>query len=237
MIGIILADGNSKRFKYDQSKVFYKFKGKELIKYVVEAMNPFVDKMVVVTGKDSKNVKETLKDYDNISYVKQEKPLGTGNALLVTETLLKNKKEDLLVSFADKPLVTKNTFRRLINKYLETNAEVVIGTAILKDPLKKGRIIRKNGKFVGVIEYRDATEEQRKIKEVNSGFLCVKSENLFQELKKIDNNNSAKEYYLTDIYANYIKDDFKVETVLVDGKESFDVNTLEHMVLIDKRDV
>ena len=161
LTGVILAAGKSSRYQKLRHKFLDKFQGKEIIKIVLEAMLPLVKELICVVSPDHEEIKRTLREYPSIKYAIQEKPLGTGDALLATAPLLEGSGKDILVSFADKPLVTSRTFFLLISHHFQSQAHITFATTILPDPGSKGRIIRKEGKFVDIIEARDADEETK----------------------------------------------------------------------------
>ncbi|HPP66386.1 MAG TPA: NTP transferase domain-containing protein [bacterium] len=232
--GIILAGGKSSRYGKKCHKFLDSFSGKPLIIRTLEAIKPVVDWIIVVTGTDNTEIKEALKEFPNLTYVIQKQPLGTGNALLSTDYLFENTDYTLLVSYADKPLITSKTFRKLIDRHIKSEAEITIATAILSLPGSKGRIIREKGKFARVIEAKDADPEILKIKEVNAGFLVCEAHSIYRELRKINNNNASKEYYLTDVYTEYIKDGLDICTVRIPPEESCDINTLSELQNINQ---
>ncbi len=232
--GIILAGGKSSRYGEKKHKFLASFSGKPLIVRTLEAIIPVVDCTVIVTSPDNSETKETLKGFQNIRYAIQKQPLGTGHALLSTDYIFENTDYTLLVSYADKPLITTRTFRKLVVEHVKSGADITIATAVLPLPGSKGRIIRKNGKLTGVIEARDADPEILRIKEVNAGFIVCESRSIYKQLRKISNNNVSKEYYLTDVYAEYLKDGLCIHTVRIQPEESCDVNTLSDLERIDQ---
>ncbi|MCM8816204.1 MAG: NTP transferase domain-containing protein [Candidatus Omnitrophica bacterium] len=234
IVGIILAGGKGSRYKFGQYKFLSEYKGKFLLVRIIEEMLPNVQRIAIVTPPENSEIKNILKDYPDIEYVIQKKPLGTGHALLSTDFLFENTRATLLVSYADKPLITAKTFKNLIDQHIQNSADITIATAILPFPGSKGRIIRVNGKFAGVVEVKDATEEILKIKEVNAGFIVCESETVYKELRKIKNNNAAGEYYLTDVYTEYLKDGLKIHTVKIPPEESCDINTVEELTRIEE---
>ena len=232
--GVILAGGKSSRYHRLHHKYLDIYKGKEIILHVFEAISPVVDRVILVVGKDNRDVKALFKGKDNILYAVQEEPLGTGHALLSTADYLENRDAIIVVSFADKPLVTTHTFSLLLEKHLQSGAEITFAVAHLPDPGKKGRIIRKNGKFVDIVEYLDADEETRKIKEIHAGYLCCYSRSIFKMLRLLDNQNAQGEYYLTKVYSLFLKNGYKVETVEISPEESYDINTVSQLENLDK---
>ncbi|MCX7705784.1 MAG: NTP transferase domain-containing protein, partial [bacterium] len=227
IVGVILAGGKSSRYGFKKHKFLNEYEGKPIIVRVIEAMQPIVNRILVVVSPLNLDIKETLKAFTEIEYVIQKQPLGTGHALLTTDYLLENTETKIIVSYADKPLITAKTLQHLLVEHLKQSADITIATAILSIPGSKGRIVRINGKFIGVVEVKDANDEILKIKEVNAGFLVCESQTIYKELRKINNNNAAGEYYLTDVYAEYLKDGLKIHTVEIPPEESCDINTVE----------
>ncbi|HPC28966.1 MAG TPA: NTP transferase domain-containing protein [Candidatus Ratteibacteria bacterium] len=234
IVGIILAGGRSSRYAKKYHKFLDNFSGKPMIVRTLEAIAPVVDQIVVVTGTDNSEIKQTLKEFQNIQYAIQKQPLGTGHALLSTDYLFENADFTLIVSYADKPLVTTRTFKLLVDQHIKNCAEITIATALLPIPGSKGRIIRKNGKFVDVVETKDADSEILKINEVNAGFIVCETRSIYKELRKINNNNATNEYYLTAVYAEYIKDGFNINTVEIPPEESCDINTISELKNINQ---
>jgi len=234
IVGVILAGGKSSRYKSSKYKYLDLYKGKEIICHIVESMLPVVEEFVIVVNPDCYEVKEVLKKYQNIRYVIQEKPLGTGHALLSTSALLENEDAIALMSFADTPMITTSTLFRLLKEHVVSMAEITISTTILSEPGSKGRIIRKNNKFVDVIEFKDADEKTRGIKEVNAGCLVCYTRSIYGRLRRLDNDNSAGEYYLTKVFREFVSDGLSIHTVPIPFSESHDINTVEQLDSINK---
>lgn len=223
---VILAAGQGTRMKSKTTKVLHKICGKPVVKYVidqVERLNP--SSIITVIGHDSDRVEKILDD--KTKYVFQKEQLGTGHGVLQTEKILKNSNGITLVANGDAPLFTSNTFQKLLDYHQSRNSVATVLTAIAPDPTGYGRIVRDDkGNVIKIVEQRDANEEEKKIKEVNTGIYCFDNKKLFEALHKVNNNNSQKEYYLTDvigilknegnIISAYIMDDFT---------ESMNVNT------------
>lgn len=234
IVGVILAGGKSSRYGLKKHKFLDEYRGKPIIVRVIEALSPNVKKMIVVTPPVNSDIKETLKEFPDLEYVIQKMPLGTGHALLSTDYLLENTKTTMIVSYADKPLITAGTLKHLLDEHIKNFADITIATAVLQIPGSKGRILRINGEFTGVIEAKDANEEILKINEVNAGFIICESDNIYRELRKIKNNNVAHEYYLTDVYTEYLKDGLKIHTVKIPPEESCDINTINEFTGIEE---
>ncbi|GAB6188418.1 bifunctional UDP-N-acetylglucosamine diphosphorylase/glucosamine-1-phosphate N-acetyltransferase GlmU [Marinitoga arctica] len=209
---LILAAGLGKRMKSKYPKVMHKIMGKELINWVINTANKLnPSKIGVVLGYKSELVKEILPENVEIFY--QDKQLGTGHAVMAAKDFINN--ENILILYGDAPLITDKTLKNLINKHISSNADATILTAILDDPTGYGRIIKdENNKLIDIVEEADCSIEQKKIKEINSGFVIYKGDKLLKGLSKIKPNNNQGEYYLTDVpkhlnnIETYILNDF-----------------------------
>ncbi|SHE49489.1 bifunctional UDP-N-acetylglucosamine pyrophosphorylase / Glucosamine-1-phosphate N-acetyltransferase [Marinitoga hydrogenitolerans DSM 16785] len=218
---LILAAGLGKRMKSKYPKVMHKIMGKELINWVIDtAKNLNPSKIGVVLGHKSEMVKEILPSDIDIYYQKEQ--LGTGHAVMSAKEFLND--EDILILYGDTPLITENTLKNLIEKHISTNADATILTAILNDPTGYGRIIKdQDGNFIDIVEEADANEIQKKVKEINSGFVIFNGKKLKNALFKIKPNNNQREYYLTDVpkkldnVKTYILDDFS-ETLGINNR-------------------
>jgi bifunctional N-acetylglucosamine-1-phosphate-uridyltransferase/glucosamine-1-phosphate-acetyltransferase GlmU-like protein len=137
---------------------------------------------------------------DRVRYAIQEPQLGTGHAVLQTEPLLKDFQGEVLILSGDVPLLKEETIRRLTSlHYLEENVCTIV-TCIFTNPTGYGRIIRgTKGEVLGIVEQKDASAEQKKINEINSGIYFVSTQLLFQALHTLKTDNAQKEYYITDI--------------------------------------
>lgn len=206
---VILAAGLGKRMYSELPKVLQPIGGRPMIRHVVEAAKalPGAGKIIVVVGFGSEKVKKELKD-EKVTFVLQSEQKGTGHAVLQAVKEL-NPEEPTLVLYGDVPLISPNTLKSLTEKAADS-----FGLLTIKkdDPKGYGRILRKNGKVVGIVEEKDATEEEKRIKEVNTGFMILPSERLLEWLKNIKNNNKQQEYYLTDLVGIAASENITIET-------------------------
>lgn len=219
------------------SKSLIEIEGKSMILRVVDsAINSGVDpKPVIVIGKNGDSVKEIIGG--RCEYIVQEKQLGTGHAVQCTENLLKGKAEAVVVLYADNPFVTSLTIKKLAEFWEKSKPSMAMLTAKITDfegwrkPLSDfGRIVRnENGAIVKNVEKRDASLEELQIKEVNPSICCFDAPWLWENLKKINNDNSQKEYYLTDLVKIAIQGGGRCETIPVDAKEAVGINTPEQL--------
>ncbi len=199
---VVLAAGNSKRMKSGVSKVQHNILGKEIINYALDSLagaGVKEENIIIVAGDNLDELKQVVRR--KVQYVVQQEQLGTAHALLSAQEHLRGFDGGVLVTVGDNPYVTAKVFKDLIQRHLETGSHCTFISAVFPDvPPPYGRVIReKNNGVTGVVEELDATPEQRKIKEVNSGIYLFDNPVVFPLLFKIDNNNRKGEYYLTDI--------------------------------------
>lgn len=200
-IVLILAAGDSKRMKSDLPKVVHEVKNKPMIIHVIEtaiATNP--KKIIVIVGKHYKIIKECIESYkiNNIEYVFQKYPLGTGNAIMQCKYLfLKNYNTNFLILNGDVPFIKRETLERLL--YNHINVSIIVTNLI--NPEGYGRIIKDSkNNFLKIVEEKDCSDMEKKVETINSGIYLFNSILLDKYLTKINNNNQNNEYYLTDIF-------------------------------------
>ena len=192
---VILGAGKGTRMKSDKPKVLMPVCGKPMIKHIIETLQTVpVDEIVTVISPEGQDVAKEVAPYKTCV---QEQQLGTGHAVNCAEELLKNFTGTVLVVFGDTPLITRETFRRAAEKVEDGFAVVVLGFKP-KDPARYGRLVMNGPELERIVEYKDATEEERAITFCNSGVMAFDGRYLFDILEKIGNNNAAGEFYLTD---------------------------------------
>ena len=228
LVVVVLAAGKGTRMKSDLSKVCHKVGSKTMIEHVVDAASMVCPRdIVVVVSKD--NIGDIKKSLTNrrVRFKLQLEQLGTGHAVLSAVPCC-NDSNDLLVLLGDVPLIHPKT----LNKIVSTNYDaVVVGFNETKDN-KFGRIIIENDKVTKIVEYLDATEEERLVKLCNSGMLWIKAEYV-PLLYNIDNNNKKKEYYLTDIVKIMVKEGLDIGFIKANIDECMGVNTQEDLKLVN----
>lgn len=234
IVAVILAAGEGKRMKSDYSKVIHKVGGKPIIKRVCDTVNKAdIEKCIVIVGHKQEQVRETMGE--KVLYAVQSEQLGTGHAVMQAIPLLGGA-DKVVVLCGDAPLLTSETLKEALKINAERNEYATIFTAEFDDPTGYGRIIRDdNGNVSGIVEHKDATEEQRKIKEVNSSMYCFNKEALIDAIAKLDNNNAQHEYYLTDVIKIMIAEGKKVGTYIVaDKDEIMGINDREQLAVANK---
>ncbi|HLO02365.1 MAG TPA: bifunctional UDP-N-acetylglucosamine diphosphorylase/glucosamine-1-phosphate N-acetyltransferase GlmU [Symbiobacteriaceae bacterium] len=194
---VILAGGHGSRMKSNLMKVLHPVAGKPMVGHVVDnAKAAGLDQIVAVIGYQRERVQEYLGA--RVEYAVQEQQLGTGHAVLQAEPYLHGDEGFVLVLYGDNPFLGPETINRLIDRHERTGAAATLLSAIVKDPTGLGRIFRnaETGLLERVIEEKDATPEQKKITEIWPGVVVFRRKGLVDLLKRVDNNNAQKEYYL-----------------------------------------
>ena len=195
---VILAAGMGTRMKSKMPKVLHKVCGKPLSKWVIDASKAAgADKVCAVVGHKAETVKEVLGDVCEFALQAEQK--GTGHAVMQAIDVIKNSKGEVVILNGDTPLITAETINKAIEYHKNNGKQATVITAILDDATGYGRIVRDNdGSVLKIVEQKDASEEEKKINEVNSGMYVFDAQSLVYALDKITPNNAQGEYYLTD---------------------------------------
>ena len=226
---IILAAGKGTRMGGELPKVLNLLGGKPLVQHLLDTVSSIKDSHVkLVVGYKPDLVKSSLNISKKTEFILQKKQLGTAHAVKQTLKGLRSNSVSLVL-YGDGPLVKKQTLSRLIASAEKGNLSIL--TYEPENPYGYGRIVRGKGGLVEkIVEHKDASAEERKISEVNSGILAIKTKHLKGLVNKISNKNAAKEYYLTDIVELANKADIPVKaTVVADHKQVLGVNTSEEL--------
>lgn len=195
---VILAAGMGTRMKSKMPKVLHTVCGKPLSKWVIDASKAAgADKVCTVVGHKAETVKEVLGDVCEFALQAEQK--GTGHAVMQAIDVIKNSKGEVVILNGDTPLITAETINKAIEYHKNNGNQATVITAILDDATGYGRIVRDNdGSVLKIVEQKDASEEEKKINEVNSGMYVFDAQSLVYALDKITPNNAQGEYYLTD---------------------------------------
>lgn len=195
---VILAAGMGTRMKSKMPKVLHKVCGKPLSKWVIDASKAAgADKVCAVVGHKAETVKEVLGDVCEFALQAEQK--GTGHAVMQAIDVIKNSKGEVVILNGDTPLITAETINKAIEYHKNNGNQATVITAILDDATGYGRIVRDNdGSVLKIVEQKDASGEEKKINEVNSGMYVFDAQSLVYALDKITPNNAQGEYYLTD---------------------------------------
>lgn len=223
---LVLAAGQGTRMKSKLPKVLHKVCGKSMVNHVIDTLRKInIDDVNVIIGTGAELVRKSTEE-KKVSYSLQEETLGTGHAVICAKEFLKGKKGIVAIANGDAPLIEPETLENVINSHINEKNYGTIITSIIEDSTGYGRIVRnKDGNVEAIVEHKDCNEEQLKIKEINAGMYIFDIEELLQALDKLNNNNSQKEYYLTDVIEIMAKKGLKVGSVVSPFEETLGVNS------------
>lgn len=234
---VILAAGKGTRMRSGQAKVLHLICDRPMLFYpIMLARKVLAEKIIVVVGHQADVVRKKFDDEDLI-FVEQREQLGTGHAVMQAREQFRDFSGNILILCGDVPLLSVETVRCLLNGHVKENAAITVLTAMLDNPAGYGRIVKKpTGEVIKIVEERDASIEEKKIREINSGIYCVDSHFLFEAVGEIKNNNAQKEYYLTDIVEIACKRGLSVRSFMVDNAEEImGINTPEQLQHAENR--
>ena len=221
---LILAAGKGTRMKSDLPKVIHKVNGIPMVKKILNELEILgTEENILILGHKKEEILAVLGD---VEYVVQKEQLGTGHAIMQGKELLKDYDGDIMILCGDIPLLKAETLKAMYDEHKKLGNTTTVLTSIYENPFGYGRIVKNNGKVVGIVEEKEADEETKKIKEVNAGVYCCNAKELFNALEKITNDNEKGEYYLTDIIGIQVKENKKVGSfTLADNREILGVNS------------
>ncbi len=198
---IVLAAGKGTRMKSDLPKVLFPVCGKPMINYVLDALDAAkIDEILVVVGYQKDLVRSEIESRKNVKFAEQKELLGTGHAVMSCRDYLEGFDGPVFIIAGDNPMLQSSSVDRLFEEFEKSGASCVLGTVYKENPFGMGRVLRdEQGNFIGVVEEKDATDEQRKIKEINISYYIFNTPDLLASLDSIRNNNAQKEYYITDV--------------------------------------
>ncbi len=239
---IILAGGKGKRMNMEIPKALVPFHGKPMIDCLMEAVgnSGLEHKPIVVVGYKKEDLIKHLGE--KATFVFQEEQLGTGHAVKITEDYISENIENVLVLYGDQPTVTGVMIANLINTHIESKKMLTMATVTLpsfKDWYQVffkpfSRIIRgSNGEIVRSVEFKDATDAEKEITEINPCYFCFNKKWLFENLKQIGNANSQGEYYLTDLVQK-ASEAQSIASVAISPEEALGVNSIDELERLEK---
>lgn len=230
---VILAAGLGTRMKSDKAKVLHEIMGRPMIEYVVETAQKAVgDNVILVVGHQADRVKDAVSKMQSVSYALQEKQLGTGHAVLCALPYLADQTQHVVILCGDVPLLTPQTVRSLIVDHVQAGRDLTVLAVDVDTPTGYGRILfDENRNLLKIVEEADATEEQKRVKTINSGIYCVQKDFLCNALRRITPNNAQGELYLTDIIEIGYLDHARLGVIIGSrAEETLGVNSREDLV-------
>ena len=228
---IILAGGKGTRMLSQKAKVLQVLGGRTMLDHVMTTANKVTDKISIVVGFDKEGVEEEIKEIGiNANIYLQKEQIGTADAVKVALNDI-NENEKILILYGDVPLIKEETLKKLCNQ----ESDLSILTTNLENPKGYGRALKdKENNVLGIIEEKDADLEQKKIKEIFTGILVAKGGILKKHIPEIDDNNSAKEFYLTDLISIAYKNGFKINTLSSSNEETSGANNRSEQEELEK---
>lgn len=227
---VILGAGKGTRMQSDLPKVMMPLAGKPMIRNIIDTLEDMkVDEIVVITAPDGDMVRNEVAPHKSAIQTKQ---LGTGHAVLSAKEALKGFSGDVLVIFGDNPIITKHTYQRGLDELHKGYAVVVLGF-IPEDAARYGRLKMSGNELEKIVEFKDATDEEKAIKLCNSGCMVFDGKTMFDILDSIGNENAANEYYLTDAVKVARSKGLKCGVIEASAEEVAGANTREELALLE----
>jgi bifunctional UDP-N-acetylglucosamine pyrophosphorylase / glucosamine-1-phosphate N-acetyltransferase len=233
---IVLAAGLGKRMRSEQAKVLHLLAGKPLLSRVVSAIQPLQpDRLVVVVGHQADEV-QRICGQPGIRFATQREQRGTGDAVRAAQDHFAGFHGDILITCGDTPLLMTETLERFLDSHRTRHATLSVLTVELDDAGQYGRVIRtRDGQIIKIVEARDASPEERAVREINTGIYCVSAAFLFTALERLRPVNAQGEYYLTDIVAQAVTAGLSTQAVLTANPHEVEgVNSREELAIMEK---
>jgi bifunctional UDP-N-acetylglucosamine pyrophosphorylase/glucosamine-1-phosphate N-acetyltransferase len=231
---IILAAGESKRILSSKSKILHTIGGKTIIKHVLDNVSKIISKKntnIVISPK----LKKLENEYKKISFSFQNKPLGTAHAVLSSKSFYSKSNQDILILYADNPFIDEEIIKEMLNLKRRNNSDIILLAVNTNNKNEYGRIIlNEQQKVKKIVEFKDATPNQKNISLCNSGIMLFKSEVLNKLITKIKSKNKKKEYYLTDIVDLANENNFKIDYIKADFLKTLGINTKQELAIAEE---
>src|SRR5438034_1117075 len=205
--------------------------GRPLISYSLRVARAVGDQIVLIVGPDADGVRAAAGD--GVTIVEQRERLGTGHAVLQARAHCEDSAGPILVLPSDVPLLLAETIERLVSHHTTTGAAATVLTAVVDRPQGYGRVLRQGGRVKRIVEDRDATDDEKKVGEINTSDYCFDSERLWATLAEVKPDNDQGEYYLTDVIGILNRRGARVEGVPVqDQREALGINDRKHLAAL-----
>lgn len=213
---IVLAAGEGKRMRSNQPKVLHQVCGKALVEWVCDAaFEAGIQKCITVVGHKAEEVMAYMGQ--KVQFALQKEQLGTGHAVMQAQPLIKDAQGYVIILCGDTPLIKGSTVKKALDYHISSGNAATVITTELEDATGYGRIIRDaSGQVKKIVEHRDTNEQEKAVREINSGIYCFTVKHLLDALNQLNNHNSQGEYYLTDTIEILIAEQFKVGALKID---------------------
>ena len=228
---IVLAAGEGSRMKSNRAKSLQRIGGRTMLEMICQTAGSLSEKITLIVGFDKESIIENTNTFGlDISTCEQPKPKGTGDAVMCGIDEVKSESK-VLVLYGDVPLIQKETLINLIDS-CEDGLSIL--TTVLNEPYGYGRVKKdENGNALCIVEERDATQDEKEIKEIFTGVLCANAEDLKKGLSEIGNDNAAGEFYLTDIVSIMANKGIKINTHIASNNEVKGANSKEELAQLE----
>lgn len=232
---IILAAGKGKRMNSDLPKVLSPINNRPMIEYLINSISKSkidLPPIVVVSPDNKDQISKALSSYD-IKYAIQTEQLGTGHAVLSAKDLVEEEVENIIVLYGDHPFYKESSIDKLIDNHKTEVSMMTVRVEDFNDWRKNfyhwGRIIKNGNEIKEIIEFKDASDEIKELKDVNPALFCFNKKWLFENIVNIKNNNNQSEYYLTDLIKLAFEQKILIGHSLVSPEEAVGVNSPEEL--------
>lgn len=236
VMAIVLAAGKGTRMNSELPKVLCRANGRPLIEYVIDSLRiAGVDQMIAVVGYREQEVRQALRNDADVVFALQQQQLGTGHAVMMCRQRIADFDGPVVIVAGDSPMLQSSSVETLLADYHQTNAACILGTLLHDDPTGLGRIVRNDcGDFQEIVEEKDATEQQRRIREVNMSTYVFNCQLMLDALDQLTDDNQQREYYLTDLPGILLKQGHVVRALpVLKPIEALSVNTTEHLKQVE----
>lgn len=235
---VILAAGKGTRMKSETTpKVLHEILGKTLLGYVIDNVKNLTNEQFVIVGHHAQEVEKFVSDnYANAKTVLQTPQLGTGHAVSMVCPNLGNYDGLVLILCGDTPLIKEETLKKFVEFHNSNNSDLTVMSTIFENPTNYGRIIRESDNTLKcIVEEKDATQEQKSVKEVNAGIYCLNWGKVKSAFSQLKTNNAQGEYYLTDIISWGKSQNLSVNAyILDDSDEIYGINSRSNLATASK---